>query len=104
MALGEVCCRFLSKEPPSSVLIPTHSKNPALPRVRFLGLSGSTSRRSCGVRCSAVDDKAASGDVFSVTSSSKSDVDYLGESTKGDLNVKKEHLDAFGEFQLPHVM
>lgn len=35
-------------------------------------------------------------EVFSVTSSSKCDVDYLGESTKGDLNVKKEHLEAFG--------
>ncbi|KAL9325734.1 hypothetical protein ACSQ67_006379 [Phaseolus vulgaris] len=35
-------------------------------------------------------------DVFSVTSSNKSDVDYLGESTKGDLNVKSEHLEAFG--------
>ncbi|MCL7043678.1 hypothetical protein MKW94_002073 [Papaver nudicaule] len=35
-------------------------------------------------------------EVFSVTSSSKSDVDYLGESTKGDFNVKKEQLEAFG--------
>ncbi|XP_020520497.1 cytosolic purine 5'-nucleotidase isoform X1 [Amborella trichopoda] len=35
------------------------------------------------------------GDIFSETSSSKSDVDYLGESTKGDLNVKQEHLQAF---------
>lgn len=34
--------------------------------------------------------------MFSVTSSSKSEVDYLGESTKGDLNVKQEHLDALG--------
>ncbi|XP_058209060.1 uncharacterized protein LOC131322000 isoform X1 [Rhododendron vialii] len=32
-------------------------------------------------RCSSV----AGGDVFSVTSSSKHDVDYLGQSTKGDL-------------------
>ncbi|KAG6477564.1 hypothetical protein ZIOFF_066831 [Zingiber officinale] len=35
------------------------------------------------------------GEVFSVTST-KSDVDYLGESTKGDLNVNREHLEAFG--------
>ena len=37
------------------------------------------------------------GEVFSVTSSSKSEVDYLGESTKGDLNVSQERLDALGE-------
>ncbi|XP_030472890.1 uncharacterized protein LOC115690619 [Syzygium oleosum] len=36
------------------------------------------------------------GEVFYATSSSKCDVDYLGESTKGDLNVKREHLEAFG--------
>ncbi|XVE65453.1 hypothetical protein DITRI_Ditri08aG0000900 [Diplodiscus trichospermus] len=35
-------------------------------------------------------------DVFSLTSSSKCDVDYLGQSTKGDLNVKLQHLEAFG--------
>ncbi|KAJ4821927.1 hypothetical protein Tsubulata_050464 [Turnera subulata] len=35
-------------------------------------------------------------EVFSVTSPSKSDVDYLGESTKGDLNLNFDHLDAFG--------
>ncbi|EOY06936.1 HAD-superfamily hydrolase, subfamily IG, 5'-nucleotidase isoform 2 [Theobroma cacao] len=35
-------------------------------------------------------------DVFSLTSSSKYDVDYLGQSTKGDLNVNLEHLEAFG--------
>ncbi|KAL5182701.1 Cytosolic purine 5'-nucleotidase [Glycine soja] len=47
-------------------------------------------------RCS-VDSKSSVGDeVFSVTQSNKSDVDYLGESTKGDLNVKLEHLEAFG--------
>uniref|UniRef100_A0A0E0JGE6 5'-nucleotidase n=1 Tax=Oryza punctata TaxID=4537 RepID=A0A0E0JGE6_ORYPU len=33
---------------------------------------------------------------FAVTSSRLSRVDYLGESTKGDLNVRREHLDAFG--------
>lgn len=46
-------------------------------------------------RCS-VDSKSVGDDVFSVTPSNKSDVDYLGESTKGDLNVKLEHLQAFG--------
>ncbi|KAK7264794.1 hypothetical protein RJT34_32405 [Clitoria ternatea] len=46
-------------------------------------------------RC-AVDSKSVGDDVFSVTPSNNSDVDYLGESTKGDLNVKLEHLEAFG--------
>uniref|UniRef100_A0A7N2LVL1 Uncharacterized protein n=1 Tax=Quercus lobata TaxID=97700 RepID=A0A7N2LVL1_QUELO len=48
--------------------------------------------------CCSVEAKSVGvgGDVFSVTSSSKSDVDYLGESTKGDLNLKQEHLQAFG--------
>jgi hypothetical protein len=50
--------------------------------------------RKC--RCS-IDAKSVGGDVFSVTSSSKSDVDYLGQSTKGDLNLKLEHLEAFGK-------
>lgn len=44
-------------------------------------------------------EKLIGGDVFSVTSSSKSDIDYLGESTKGDLNVKKEHLGSLGELR-----
>lgn len=35
--------------------------------------------------------------MFSVTLSSKSDVDYLGQSTKGDLNLKLEHFEAFGK-------
>ncbi|KAG2721170.1 hypothetical protein I3760_02G069400 [Carya illinoinensis] len=48
-----------------------------------------------GCRCS-MDSKHVGGDLFSVTSSSKSDVDYLGQSTKGDLNLKSEHLQSFG--------
>lgn len=42
----------------------------------------------------------AGDDVFSVTSSTQSNVDYLGQSTKGDLNVKFDHLDSFGNFTL----
>uniref|UniRef100_A0A1D1YCH6 Cytosolic purine 5'-nucleotidase n=1 Tax=Anthurium amnicola TaxID=1678845 RepID=A0A1D1YCH6_9ARAE len=62
-----------------------------LPRV------GSGRRRGWLCCAGAVDAAAAvGGEVFSVTSSSKSDVDYLGESTKGDLNVKQEHLEALG--------
>ncbi|KAF7837632.1 5'-nucleotidase domain-containing protein 4-like [Senna tora] len=51
-------------------------------------------RVSTMCRCS-VGSKSAGGDVFSVTPSNKYDVDYLGQSTKGDLNVKFEHLEAF---------
>ncbi|GAU16742.1 hypothetical protein TSUD_199840 [Trifolium subterraneum] len=46
-------------------------------------------------RCT-VDSKSIGGDVFSVTPPNTCDVDYLGESTKGDLNVKLEQLQAFG--------
>ncbi|XP_078149149.1 HAD-superfamily hydrolase, subfamily IG, 5'-nucleotidase [Carex rostrata] len=64
---------------------------------------GKERQRYCSLCCSVIDAKKAGGpgvsveggDVFSVTSSAKSDVDYLGESTKGDLNVKREHLQAF---------
>lgn len=96
--LSDVCCRFLSQKPPSSVLMASSFKSPALRHVPILGLSstGSGTAKSGGVCCCAADKKAVGGERFSVTSSSKSDVDYLGESTKGDLNVKKEHLDAFG--------
>ncbi|KAH8499790.1 hypothetical protein H0E87_015145, partial [Populus deltoides] len=34
--------------------------------------------------------------VFSVTPSNNYEVDYLGQSTKGDLNLNFDHLDAFG--------
>ncbi|XP_021822030.1 5'-nucleotidase domain-containing protein 4-like [Prunus avium] len=47
---------------------------------------------SSSTSSSGVDEKS----VFSLTSSSKYEVDYLGEKTKGDLNVKVEHLEAFG--------
>ncbi|KEH32385.1 cytosolic purine 5-nucleotidase [Medicago truncatula] len=46
-------------------------------------------------RCT-VDSKSIGDDVFSVTPPNKCGVDYLGESTKGDLNVKLEQLEAFG--------
>ncbi|KAF3332907.1 5'-nucleotidase domain-containing protein 4 isoform X1 [Carex littledalei] len=64
---------------------------------------GKERQRGCSLCCTVIDAKKAGGpgvsveggDVFSVTSSAKSDVDYLGESTKGDLNVKREHFQAF---------
>ncbi|GKU96080.1 hypothetical protein SLEP1_g9359 [Rubroshorea leprosula] len=49
--------------------------------------------------CSSGMDTMSVGEgVFSVTSSSQCDVDYLGQSTKGDLNLKVEHLEVFGIF------
>jgi hypothetical protein len=38
--------------------------------------------------------------VFSVTPSNNYEVDYLGQSTKGDLNLNFEHLDAVGNSSL----
>lgn len=38
--------------------------------------------------------------VFSVTPSNNYDVDYLGQSTKGDLNLNFDHLDVFGNSAL----
>lgn len=52
-------------------------------------------------RCT-VDSKSIGDDVFSVTPPNKCGVDYLGESTKGDLNVKLEQLEAFGKFLNSH--
>lgn len=34
--------------------------------------------------------------IFSVTPSTNHEFDYLGQSTKGDLNLNFDHLDAFG--------
>ncbi|KAL6008848.1 hypothetical protein ACLOJK_022074 [Asimina triloba] len=50
-------------------------------------------KKTGGVCFCKVGERTVGGELFSVTSTSKSDVDYLGESTKGDLNVKKEHLE-----------
>ncbi|KAL3727894.1 hypothetical protein ACJRO7_032612 [Eucalyptus globulus] len=68
------------------------------------GVGGGVNLLRC--RCSrSVSEKPAGGgggggggggEVFYATPSSKSDVDYLGMSTKGDLNVKMEHFEAFG--------
>jgi len=54
-------------------------------------------------RCGAgAGDKAAvtAGPAFSVTPRNESDVDYLGESTKGDFNVNFDHLEALGMYVL----
>ncbi|XP_020538714.1 5'-nucleotidase domain-containing protein 4 isoform X2 [Jatropha curcas] len=51
-------------------------------------------------RCNSLDFKSSttvgSEQVFSVTSSTKSEFDYLGQSTKGDLNLNFDHLDSIG--------
>ncbi|XP_061354796.1 uncharacterized protein LOC133299353 [Gastrolobium bilobum] len=53
-------------------------------------------RNASTVCLCSLDPKPVTSGVFSVTPSNKYEVDYLGESTKGDLNVKLEHLHAFG--------
>lgn len=60
--------------------------------MRWINFSAPTFK--CG--CSNVEEKSVAGDVFSVTSSSKYDVDYLGESTKGDMNLNLDHLESLG--------
>lgn len=47
---------------------------------------------------------AVGDDVFSVTTSSKYEVDYLGQSTKGDLNLKLDPLQSFGIYTLFHFL
>ncbi|TVU22389.1 hypothetical protein EJB05_32081 [Eragrostis curvula] len=81
------------------------------PRPRFL--LGALPRRpaaSCSalsLRCRALDASRPAAveedgledeeeSYFSVTSSGLSEVDYLGESTRGDLNVRRKHLEALG--------
>ncbi|XP_062108899.1 uncharacterized protein LOC133819623 [Humulus lupulus] len=49
-----------------------------------------TTTAKCG--CTTANQTPIGDDVFSVTSSSSSDFDYLGESTKGDLNLNLDHL------------
>lgn len=81
--------------------------NPALTRITLLGrinkhhLTSPTAQKMTLCLC-AMDSKSVGigGDVFSVTSSAKSGVDYLGQSTKGDMNLKLEHLEAFGNSSL----
>ncbi|KAI4335091.1 hypothetical protein L6164_013770 [Bauhinia variegata] len=84
------------REAPSSMAVTSCIKTAALPRPTSYNLLNIKTRKASMVYCSSVDFKSVGDDVFSVTPSSKSDVDYLGESTKGDLNLKLERLEAFG--------
>ncbi|RVW55923.1 hypothetical protein CK203_078770 [Vitis vinifera] len=63
-----------------------YRRNPPLDRVSLV-----RAKPSFSCFCALAGD-----DVFSVTSATQFDVDYLGQSTKGDLNVKSDHLDSFG--------
>ncbi|KAI3993269.1 hypothetical protein MKX01_010012 [Papaver californicum] len=94
MDVMESCGRlFIQKAQFFVIMGRTHFNINRFPKFR-LGFSNLSYRKPknnvCCCSSSNVDE------VFSVTSSSKSDVDYLGESTKGDFNVKKEQLEAFG--------
>lgn len=83
------------REPPISVAV-TYLRKPTLGPIShppWLVRPGVKPPMVC--RCS-VEAKPIGEEVFSVTSSSKYDVDYLGESTKGDLNVKLDQLESFG--------
>uniref|UniRef100_A0A803Q4L0 5'-nucleotidase domain-containing protein 4 n=1 Tax=Cannabis sativa TaxID=3483 RepID=A0A803Q4L0_CANSA len=53
-------------------------------------LSFAVTTTKCG--CATANQTPIGDDVFSVTSSSSSDFDYLGESTKGDLNLNLDHI------------
>lgn len=83
------------REPPISMAV-TYLRKPTLGPIShppWLVRPGVKPPMVC--HCS-VEAKPIGEEVFSVTSSSKYDVDYLGESTKGDLNVKLDQLESFG--------
>ncbi|KAF9592900.1 hypothetical protein IFM89_018616 [Coptis chinensis] len=95
MAFTESLTKSSTPTTQYSVLTNAHVKYSGFKAINNVGFC--SKRKTLGICCCTVDEKMVSGgEVFSVTSSSKSDVDYLGESTKGDLNVKQEHMDAFG--------
>ncbi|KAJ8492052.1 hypothetical protein OPV22_013773 [Ensete ventricosum] len=93
--LIEFCGSCSLRRLQNPVLTLVRFKNPARTPALALGLPRPGARKARASRRCAINAESVEGEVFSVTSSSKSDVDYLGESTKGDLNVNPEHLDAF---------
>ncbi|XP_068659725.1 uncharacterized protein [Aristolochia californica] len=97
MDLCEAMCSLLLQKPHTPLFTSTQFKNHSNRAPSFVNLGDWRSGRSPGiVCCRAIEAKSVGEEPFSVTLSSKSDVDYLGESTKGDLNVKRGHLEAFG--------
>ncbi|KAF8394744.1 hypothetical protein HHK36_020961 [Tetracentron sinense] len=96
MDFAKVLGRFSVQRVQSPVLMAVQLRNLGMNQSSHLNCTDRSSGKSPMGCCCSVDSKSVGGEVFLVTSSSKSDVDYLGESTKGDLNIKEEHLDAFG--------
>lgn len=69
-------------------LMPSHKKTNA-DMIFLLASRRHRSLNTCGCTVNANSvPSGAGGDMFSVTSSNKCDFDYLGQSTKGDLNLK----------------
>ncbi|KAK1664227.1 hypothetical protein QYE76_052386 [Lolium multiflorum] len=95
-----LCIRFPPRTPPPQRSRPprcvfrTRLRLPGSPlSLRCRALDASKPAAVQGEQCEDDDDEEP---YFSVTSSRLSEVDYLGESTKGDLNVRRRHLDALG--------
>ena len=79
----------------------TSSTNPFRSFCRFARIDRWKSTAACRCATDAGDNAAVTaGPVFSVTPRNESDVDYLGESTKGDFNVNFDHLEALGMYIL----
>ncbi|XP_042475619.1 cytosolic purine 5'-nucleotidase isoform X3 [Macadamia integrifolia] len=95
MDVVEVLGRFSVQRTQSPVWRATCLKRTVFRPNSLWGFCGRGSGMSTTARCCSNDAKPATGEVFSITSSAKSDIDYLGQSTKGDLNLK-EHLVASG--------
>ncbi|KAJ6719929.1 5'-NUCLEOTIDASE DOMAIN-CONTAINING [Salix purpurea] len=67
------------------------SNSPFPVRPMFANTTKRTRRMMMMVRRCSVGEQ-----IFSVTPSTNHEFDYLGQSTKGDLNLNFDHLDAFG--------
>jgi hypothetical protein len=99
-----LCIRFPPRtqppqrsRPPRCVVSTRLGRLPGSPlSLRCRALDASKPAAVQGEQCEEDVDEEA---YFSVTSSRLSEVDYLGESTKGDLNVRRRYLDALGELR-----
>ncbi|KAJ4954681.1 hypothetical protein NE237_011464 [Protea cynaroides] len=96
MDVVEVLGRFSVQRVQSPVWRATSLNRPIFGPNSLVGFSGRGSGMSINAPCCSVEAKPATDEVFSITSPAKSDIDYMGQSTKGDLKVKKEHLEASG--------